>query len=133
MKLLAPCLVAFTFALAPLAPAGGMKAGQGTAESQDAKAMFEVQSHLRTAEDSIARLKEDAAKPDPASRMGAEDRAAAIREVNKELATANSFLGMSKSKLDAPKVRDYEKRLAAARKDVAALTKPAAAPKPAKK
>ena len=134
MKVAMNCLIALgaVLWLCPPAQAGGMKAAKESSESQDAQAMFEVQSHLRTAEDKILRLKEDAAKPVLTDRISAEDRGATTRDASKELVAAEKILGEAKGKLDAPKVRDFQKRIAVAKKDLATLSKPAA-PKPPKK
>lgn len=127
MKVATTCLLALgaTLCLCPLAHAG-MKAAKPTPEAEDSKAMYEVQAHLRVAEDKISRLKDDAAKTNPADRINEDDRAAAKKEAAKELSAASQILGGVKGKLDATKARDFQQRIAAARKDLGALDKPAA-------
>lgn len=134
MKVAMTCLLALDAALwlCPPVQAGGMKAAKETPESQDAQAMFEVQSHLRTAEDKIAALKEDAAKLNPVDRMSAEDRTAATRTIHRELEDAGKYLAGGKGRLEPQKAADFSKRIAAAEKHLASLNKPAA-PKPPKK
>ncbi len=134
MKVATICLITLGVALwlCPPARAGGMKAAKESPESQDVQAMFEVQSHLRAAEDKIARLKEDAAKPNPADRISIEDRAATTRDASKELSAAEKILGGAKGKLDAPKAQDFQKRIATAKKDLTALSKPSVPKSPKK-
>lgn len=127
------CLIALGACLGTCAPAqAGPKAARPTFESEDSRGMYDVQAHLRAAEEKVARLKEDAARPNPSDRMSEADRAAAKKQASKEIETASYYYWRARAKLDAPKAHDFQQRLAAVRKDFAGLDKPAAPRAPAK-
>lgn len=110
----------------------GVSSAMTKNSGDEARAMFQVQSRLRTAEDKLAQLKEDDAKPDPALRMSAPDRSVLLKDITEELEGAKKSLAEGKASLNGKTAGDFNKRIATATRALAQAAKgpkvPAAKP-----
>lgn len=128
--------VALLACLVPQQAADGASSAMTKNSGDEARAMYQVQSHLRIAEDKLTQVKDDDAKTDVAQRMSAVDRATLLKDVREEIAGAQKSLAEGKAALNSKAAGDFTKRLAQAGKALEQAMKgpkPPLAPKPAAK